>query len=502
MIILGYIVNDFHPLLQTIELEEVEKLSKIKPVLIVGIEKTLELYPNIDLSSSKISHNISFIFSSEESEEYQKQLKDYLVSLCFSFLKEYKVEEISLNPEKIIIKSEYSFLYETDKIVTLTTDKTIYYINKEIYYFFNKESLKTIFENLPHKILSWDNHIFFPSYLKVLDCYASLDSLKTLFKEYTDIDLYCGSICLNWFNMLDLSNLNFKELSLWNRCYDIETKLSTIKVKVNTKLIDELREGTNKFQKIYSTIEGGYITQKSNGTDNTTGRIYVKDNDCSLQTMAKKFRNIVIPEKKCVLVEFDYDYFEYTILSQFCDIPIDRDPHLNLSKLIWGDEEHRQQSKSINYSIIYGQSINKSLDQLNLPNKEEILEKLQEFLIPIENFSKNITCKYQEDGHIKNHFGRIIHPNKDYAILNNFIQSTACDFFIIKLQKVFDLLLQYNSINKIVLQNHDSILLNLEEKTIEDTNIVENIQEILQQEEEGLKAYSPFKYGYDWGSLN
>lgn len=501
MYTLGYIVNDTYPLFQTIELNEVEECSKSKPVLIVGIEKALELYPNLDLSETKIKENVYFIFSSEESTDYKTYLRNYVTTLCLPFIEKYEVKEVSHNLKSIVIKSEYSFLYETNITVTLTTGNNIYYINKEIYYFFNNIPLSDFFNNIPHKILSWGSHIFFPSYLKSLDCYTSLEGVKSLFKEHIDFDLYCGSICLNWFHTLRLSELNFKELSLWNRCYDIETKLSSLKVRVNTKILNELREGNNKFQKIYSTVNEGYITQKCNGTDNTTGRIYVKDNDCSLQTMAKKFRDIVIPEKGCVLIEFDYDYFEYCLLSQLCDIPRGEDPHLNLSRLIWRDDEHRQQAKSINYAIIYGQTLSKTIDQLDIQNKEEILEKLQELLSPVEVFSRELSEKYQRDGYIKNYFGRILHPNKDYAILNNYIQSTASDFFIIKLQKIFELLTQYDSINKVILQNHDSVLLNLDIETVESTNIVEEIQEILSCEEDDLIAHASFKYGYDWKNL-
>lgn len=498
---IGYIVNDKNPFFETIELSEVNQYKGSKPILIVGVEKALEYCPTLDLSYPTIEGSVSYIFSYEESDEYRNQLDNYISKLLLETTSSYIVKEVSYNPENIKIESEYSFLYETATIITLTTGNTIYYINKEIYYFFNSIPLETYLDKLNHKVLSWHNHIFFGAFLKSFNQYTSLDSFKAIFKNYGDVDLHLGAVCLTWFLSLDLPSIDYGALSLWNRAYDIETRLSSLKVKVNVKKLEKSQDDNDFLQSIYSSVQDGYVIQKYNGTDKTTGRMYVKDSSFSLQTLPEKLRDIIIAEKGCILLELDYDYFEYFLLSQFCDIPLTEDPHLNMSRLVWNDDHHRSQGKAINYSVIYGQSIKKTVEKLDVDNKDEITEKLEEVLLPIREFEDKLKLEYKRNGFVLNHFGRAIYPEKEYALLNNYIQSTAADYFIIKLEKLFELLPQYDGDNKIVLQNHDSVLLNLDLQTIENTSVVETITELLESPERNIYGKVSFNYGYDWKNL-
>lgn len=499
--ILGYIVNDIHPLFKTIDIKEIEEYKGIKPILIVGIEYALQYNENLRISENQIDKDIYFIFSKEESGISQNQLDDYIKFLFKHYTKTYCIVDISKNPQDLIIESEYCFLYETNTFITLTTNDVIYYINKEIYYYFNKTSLKKIINNIPKKILSWNSHIFFGAYLKTNNCYISQESVKALLKNYGDINLYMGVFCLNWFNELILSKINFKALSLWNRAYHIETYLSTLKIKINTKKLNSLVDDSELFQSIEDDLNDGYVIQKYNGTDKTTGRMYVKDSSFSLQTLAKQYRDLVIAEKDCVLIEYDYDYFEYYLLSQICNLDLQGDPHISMSQLIWNDEEHRSEAKTINYAILFGQSLSKTIEQLNINDKQELTIKLEEILQPLEEFKQELIIEYKKFGYITNYFGRVIYPEKDYALLNNYIQSTAADYFIIKLEKIIDLLPQYEGDNKIVLQNHDSVLLNLNINTIETTDLIDVLNELLESEEEDINGKVSFKYGYDWKNI-
>ena len=55
--------------------------------------------------------------------------------------------------------------------------------------------------------------------------------------------------------------------------------------------------------------------------------------------------------------------------------------------------------------------------------------------------------------------------------------------------------------NKIILQNHDSILLQLSEKDIEGSNILETILEIMTRPIGGLKGRIEYKYGANWRDM-
>jgi len=498
---LGFIINDTHPLFTTISINEINNYKGIKPILIVGVESALEYNQNINIAKNQIDKDVYFIFSKEESDEYQNQLDTYLKIIFDLYTNQHCIADISKSPSEIVINSEYCFLYETNTIITITTEDVIYYINKEIYNFFNETPLSNIIDNIQHKILSWNSHIFFPAYLKSTNNYVSHDSIIHLLKNYGDIQLYMGVFCLTWFKTLTLSKINYNTLSLWNRAYYIETYLSSVKIKINTKRLEDLTETSELFESLESSMNDGYVVQKYNGTDKTTGRMYVKQSNFSLQTLTKAFRDLIIAEPNCVLIEYDYDYFEYYLLYQLCNLSLKEDPHITMSQLIWNDQNHRAEAKTINYAIIYGQSLQKTIEQLEIIDKQELEIKLQELLQPLENFKHELYTEYKKNGYITNYFGRVIYPEKEYALLNNYVQSTAADFFIIKLEKIIDLLPQYDGDNKIVLQVHDSVILNLNIDTIETTDIIDIVNNILEGEEQGLSAKISFKYGYDWKNL-
>lgn len=506
---LGYIINDNHPLFDTIELSDIPKFLGLAPILIVGAEKALEYNPSLNLTEFviDIENNISYIFSNTESDEYEQQINNYISTLFKKFVSNYNIIDVSKNIHNIKIQNTVCFFYETNTFITFTTTDTIYYFNKEIYHFFSqikidsKTLIKTIQDNNNVKILSWNHNPFFPAYLKTINQYIPLESLKAVFKSYGDINLYLGAICIKWYFDIIPQIKDFKQLSLWQRAYNVETQLSTLKIKINVKKLENFEEENTLLESMYNSLQNGYIVQKYNGTDKVTGRMYVKDSSFSIQTLAEKYKDLVIAEKGCYLIEFDYDYFEYFLLSQLYDIPLHGDPHISMSKLIWGDEKHRAQGKTINYAIIYGQNITKAVDQLDIDNKIEVIEKLQEILAPLEPVKKTLHNEYKKKGYITNHFGRIIYPEKEFALLNNFLQSTATDYVIIKLEKLFELLKTYSPENKIVLQNHDSILLNLNINVIEETNIAEEIKTLLEEKEEGIYGTTTLSYGKDWKNM-
>ena len=64
--------------------------------------------------------------------------------------------------------------------------------------------------------------------------------------------------------------------------------------------------------------------------------------------------------------------------------------------------------------------------------------------------------EYKKMGYIKNYFGTFVYPNKDYALYNNYVQSTAADIIARKIISVYNILIEHKS--KVISAVHDSIL--------------------------------------------
>lgn len=509
--VLGYIVNDTHPLLKTISDSEIKEHIGTKPILIIGYEKASSLYPNVSFDNKVIDKENKVYYALSKTESESKHIENVINFLCYAFnelLANYTVHNI-VKLNTLAIKSESVFIYETDSILTLTTATEIYYLNKSIVDYFEgvkKTTTENIINYLPPgiEIISWDTATYFGAYLKANRCYKSKEQINALLDDYGDIDLYMGALCLNWMKELKYDD----SVKLWTRAYEVENYLSKIKIKIDEGKLEKLNEGDNVIlNNIQDKIFNGHIIQKYNGTDKVTGRIYAISSGFSLQTLTKNFKEIIVAEDNCLLLEFDYKYFEYYLLSQIIDFPIDSDPHSSVSKLIFGTDEHRDIAKTINYGLLYGKSLDNTIEELYRDHviqlsKETLKDKLLPIVNAIEIFSDQLIKRLKKEGYISNYFGRQITPEKIYASFNNYIQSTAADFVIIKIKKLADYLSKKDPLNRIVLQNHDSILLNLKLEDIENTEMAIEIKALLESPERKLIAKVGLKYGANWKELS
>jgi len=517
---IGYIIGGSeHPLLQTIAAVEIKKFQGRKPILVVGVEKAYELYPNIKLDNKIIDdvNLIYYCFSKGESEEkYIENLSNFIDNCFETYFKQWEVINIS-NLKDIKSLSNKIFVYETENVLTITTENIIYYINKEIYNFFNKVQISTILIksillsiNPNVEIIAWDKFNYFGAYLKSYNDYHELNYVLKTYKQFKNFNLYVGALCLNWLKDLGKSfKIDSNELSTWQRAYYIENYLSCVRIKINEEILKNYAsiETNTMMQTIFKHSINGYVKQNYNGTNKITGRMYVVDNEFSLQTLPQKYKDIIIAENNCTLIEVDYNYFEFMLLSQLSDLKFEGDPHLHLSNELFGDSKHRHITKGINYGLLYGQSIKNILKNIyethtNIKlEEEELTYKLTDTIKCLDILKNKLEEEYKKFDCIKNHFNRSIYPEKEWALVNNYIQSTAADFVIVKIEKLIQLLEQYNSNNKIVLQNHDSILFNLNNDDMNNTNLLDEIDEILSSPENDLIATYKFKSGSNWRDL-
>jgi DNA polymerase I-like protein with 3'-5' exonuclease and polymerase domains len=122
---------------------------------------------------------------------------------------------------------------------------------------------------------------------------------------------------------------------------------------------------------------------------------------------------------------------------------------------------------------------------------DENITKFREFTEQLKSSVYNST--------IRNYFGRCIHFTKEHAILNNYIQSTAADFLNNKFVRLIGML---SGPNKIILQNHDSILLQMSTDAIANTDLFERVIALFQEPISGIFGRIEYEYGKNWGEMS
>lgn len=460
-------------------------IQKNKIYLIHGAEKASEL-DDFTFLSNKLNDNVYWFQNISEMEK-----------IIFDNINR-KVDIITiLDIRDYVFNEETFYYYNNDKVFILNDDK-IYHIDYSIISRLSNEKIN-----------------FYPP-----DNFIGGDKIKVAAKEYGLLDeIYAEEKFINFLHKFNAEylilfffkfiyhNYNKAEYTIdnkYNNPYEnilaIESYLSNIDYfNIN---LDKCDVYDLKYHKL--PLKYQYV-----GFYNVTGRIYCRsDENFNLQTLPQAKRDVLVASEGKILVEIDYKSFEYDLLCQILNLPIVDDPHTEIYDRLVGVEveDSRKIGKSINYSFIYGMNDNRLADvimmeikKLPFSFKEEFLEKLHEDIIyqKISGFAEDLTN--ESNGNVVvNYFGREIHINKDYAIVNNYISSTASDFFYNKMRQIIDIL---GDKNRILLQQHDSILLELDKNEIETTDLMENIIQIMSSPISGLIGRIDYKYGNDWKNL-
>jgi DNA polymerase-1 len=124
-------------------------------------------------------------------------------------------------------------------------------------------------------------------------------------------------------------------------------------------------------------------------------------------------------------------------------------------------KEQRTFAKTINFGIIYGMREGKLADTLGI-GVDEATDMLHRYYMKypaVKRLQESCTDYVRKKKFIKNYYGRrrLMPQQKYHAALNTLIQSTAADFFKIKMIKLWKFLLDYKS--HIVLNVHDEIVI-------------------------------------------
>ena len=469
--------------------------------LIHTIDKLFEYYDESEFNflNFRVKDNVYWFMSNEDI--------DIIIN---KFIIEEKREIIVLNKLVYFYGDVYYININNKDIYILNNDK-IYYFDIFILGFLVNDiiSIDELFINCLNVYKSWH----FKIKLK------EIGLLDIVYSENNFIN-YLSKIDMEYYLLYHYKNIN--NINIENK-YIIENKYNNPyenillveeylnRVEIYNIDIDKCEEYDLKYDKLPAKYN-------YSGFYSTTGRIFCNSEKwTSIQNINKNKRDILYADKDCYLIEFDYKSFEFNLLCQLIGIEeILDDPHIYTYNNLIGIEEYRtfeerrKIGKNINYSIIYGMSENKIVDYIinefndnNKLNKEIIIEKINnwEFIKKVKIFEKELINKINNNK-ILNYFGRNIHLKKDYAVLNNYISSIAADILYNKFLLIIDLLKNYNTNkNKIILQQFDSILIQLEEKNIENTNLFENIIDIFNEDINNLNNKIEFKYGKDWKNV-
>ena len=502
LIDLGYVINGIHPCLKTID--HLHKISEDDFVLIVGLDKAIALFPNLDSSNKHITNNIYWIYDKEESKtvDFYKELDSFLRLVTAALTKEISIKRIYTREglDEALAKTGYLLIQEREYF-TLSNSKEIYYCNFEQYKFLNNE-LPQVDKS---KHLSFDVDIV--AAYKVINkeefTQPTIKSTKLLLKGICS-DIFLGNLL---FNLLEKNNLllirerlEYKQLK---KACSVITNLSECLIPINKSLLVDLIEELDvSYLKAINEklIDDKFINQSYGGLNTVTGRIFPPNNGFSLQTLSGKTKNIVCSTEDNYLVELDFVAFEYKIMAQLGDLPDSLDPHETLAINLFNDKSKRSLAKQINYAILYGAKlapiIKKIVEELELSKSEEeaLKQSLDQLLLPVKELSLVLEQEYKLNGYITNHFNRKIYPNKEYALLNNYISSTAADFLINKLNALFKHKI------KVLLQNHDSILIECSKSNA--YNEIEFVKTILERSENKIKGVVKVEYSEKgWGDL-
>jgi hypothetical protein len=423
--------------------------SQGKWVLVYTFEKCVEVHGNLcNFLSPIVNENTYWC------ENIDEFIKDFLKQRA------YPVKPLVTSDEK------FEFIIEIDNEVLCLKDKTIYSLDKRIAQYFN-DSI-----DLPNKI---DEFNLLMKSIGVID--YSFNDVKNRLIQYFKSD-YKYFIPVLYDIMQEQQKIYSEELFkdiIFSKHHLESTKIYNV---------------TSEFD-VRKDKKGKYFQCEYN--EGLTGRLFPTGQ--SLQTLAKEKRDLVIAEEGCYFLEFDFKTFEFNILLDILGIEKVDDPHSDVIRYL-GLKCERQIGKDINYSYLYGMTAERVCEKIKDQTGIEIdVEILKSYKL----FQKRLHVDVY-NGILFNYFGRPIKVEKEYAAFNNFIQSTAADIFFKKFKQVAELL--DGDMNKIILQNHDSLLIQLTSEIISKTDIAQRILEILKTPIKIFTFDIEVKYGKVWSELS
>lgn len=476
------------------------------PTLILGWNKVKEMYPEQSILSSKIKDNLFWTFSLNEKEEKNKSdIKSFLEysikrffhkkSISYDSIIDGELREFLL---KNINKKVRSFIYFHKNVCYIHNESETYAISISSLNFVGKDS-KKILTGLINKI----ECTLFSYYNSVK--YVYIDQLRDVMTtENIFWSKYSHYIQPKDFNKIFLGKNMYRYIPVLMKI--IRDNHEVTKDELNSCMRQTIKDKTTSWlstNKIYfnnnfkvpdgvrSTWDNGkkYLMLRYSDKRTITGRINCVDsfNPQMLPKDSIIRSQIISRYNNGTIIVFDYKSFE-TRLSMYLSRDeefilknMNSDLHYNTAKAMFGDIEitksHRKVAKDVNHAILYGggdKLIKNIISKIENSDVEVCLNNVKTFLSPILTTSEYINNVYKELGYIINPFGTLIKPNKSYAAFNNYVQSTATEIVVDKIQELKSWL--KNSKSSFMFQVHDSFVMDIHP---DDINSINEITKIL-----------------------
>jgi hypothetical protein len=490
------------------------------PTLILGWNTVKEMYPKQSILSSKIEDNLFWTFSLNEKEEKSKSdIKSFLeYSIKKFFYKKPISYDAIIDGElkeflfKNINKEVRSFIYFHKNVCYIHNESDTYTISIPSLNFVGKDS-KKILTGLINKIectlFSYYNSVKYVYIDQLRDVMTTENIFWSKYSHYIEPKdfnkIFLGKNMYRYIPILMKiirSNHKVTKDEL-NSCMRQTVKdkttswLSTNKIyfNANFKVPDGVRstwdDGKKYLMLRYS--DKRTITGRINCVDSFNPQMLPKDSDIRNQIISRyEGGNIIV---------FDYKSFE-TRLSMYLSRDeefilknMNSDLHYNTAKAMFGDVEitkkHRKVAKDVNHAILYGggdKLIKNIISKIENYDEDTCLNNVKAFLSPILTTSEYINNVYKELGYIINPFGTLIKPNKSYAAFNNYVQSTATEIVVDKIQELK--LWIKNSKSSFMFQVHDSFVMDIHPDDINSIGQITNI----------LSKYNDMVFDIDFSS--
>lgn len=191
----------------------------------------------------------------------------------------------------------------------------------------------------------------------------------------------------------------------------------------------------------------------------TTGRLSI-EKGVNYLVMKKDVRNkLQSPYRGHSLFELDFKSCEPNLYCRhFNLVPKEtEDIYTYIASEINENFDNRDKLKRVILSTLYGAS-NNSIKKLSGLKTEKIKKVRQ--ILNVDNFKNNLEKEYEENGFVKNMYGRPILSNAN--LVNYWIQSSAADYCCLAFNKFFDQHLDF----KLHAVIHDAIIFSIPDDDI------------------------------------
>lgn len=332
------------------------------------------------------------------------------------------------------------------------------------------------------------------------------------------------------FNKMGLNKKKKLKSGTYSTNFEVLEKLESEGIEIASKILSwrHLSKLKNTYTDslIKQSDQNGRIHTNFSITVTATGRL--SSSNPNLQNIPIKskegslIRKAFIAPKGYKIISADYSQIELRLLAHVANVTAfkkafsnDQDIHDITARQVFGildnvvvNEQLRRKAKSINFGIIYGISPFGLAKQLGITIQEasEYISYYFSCYPEIKNYMEDIVVNARLKGYVETLFGRrcfvrdidnkisYVRQFAERAAINAPLQGTAADIIKRAMIQLFD---QLKS-GKIILQVHDELLVEVEEKKVEETSeLIKNVME------NAVKLSIPLeveiKVGDNWG---